>query len=212
MAIEGIKSHWDKNQVKYHAITEQEVELLLEGAFRVMEEIGLQIINPRARELLIANGCTADGEMVKVPASLVKEAIASAPSEMVLYDRNGNVAIRAGGTNTYFGNGPTNPSYNDFETGKRRPALREDAARNARVTDACPNLDFVMGLAQISDCDQRIADVVELRELLANTTKPIFAWGNSVENFKTEVEMAVAVAGSLEKLQEKPFLGLFPGC
>ena len=212
MSIQGITSAWQKNQTRYHAVTEQECEQLIEASFRIMEEIGLQVLNEKARNRLADAGCTVEGDIVKIPASLVKEAIASAPSEMVLYDREGNEALRAGGTNVYFGNGPTNPSYNDFETGERRPALRADAARSALVTDACPNVDFVMGLAQISDCDQRIADVVELRELLANTVKPIVAWGNSPENFKAEVEMAAAVAGGIEKLQEKPFLAIFPGC
>ena len=212
MSIQGITSAWQKNQTRYHAVTEQECEQLIEASFRIMEEIGLQVLNEKARKRMADAGCTVEGDIVKIPASLVKEAIASAPSEMVLYDREGNEALRAGGTNVYFGNGPTNPSYNDFETGERRPALRADAARSALVTDACPNVDFVMGLAQISDCDQRIADVVELRELLANTVKPIVAWGNSPENFKAEVEMAAAVAGGIEKLQEKPFLAIFPGC
>lgn len=212
MAIEGITSYYAKNQTKYHAVSEGECEKLIEASLRIMSEIGLMIKNPKAVERLVAAGCTAEGEMVKFPTSIVKEAIASAPSEMVLYDRNGNEAIRAGGTANYYGNGPTNPSYNDFETGKRRPSLRADVARNALVTDACPNVDFVMGLAQISDCDQRIADVVELRELLPNTTKPIIAWGLDVDNFKTEVEMAAAVAGGIDKLVEKPFMAIFPGC
>ena len=212
MAIAGITSAWQKNQTKYHAVTEQECEKLIESSFHIMAEIGLQVLNPKARDILAAAGCDVAGDIVRIPASLVKDAIASAPAECVLYDRNGNEAIRAGGVNTYFGNGPTNPSYNDFETGTRRPALRCDVAKNALVTDACPNLDFVMGLAQISDCDQRIADLVEFRELLANTTKPIVAWGRDVENFRAEVAMAAAVAGGPEKLSAKPFVAIFPGC
>lgn len=212
MSIEGIQSYYQKNFSKYHAVSESEVEQLIEASLKIMSEIGLMVKNPKSVQLLVNAGCTAEGEIVKFPADLVKECIASAPSEMVLYDRNGNESIRAGGLANYYGNGPTNPSYNDFETGKRRPAVRADVARNALVTDACPNVDFVMGLAQISDCDQRIADVVELREILPNTTKPIIAWGLDVENFKTEVEMAAAVAGGIDKLVEKPFMAIFPGC
>ena len=212
MSIKGIQSFYHKNETKYHAVSEAECEQLIEAALKVMSEIGLMIKNPAALERLVGAGCTAQGEIVKFPASLVKAAIASAPSEMVLYDRDGNEAIRAGGTANYYGNGPTNPSYNDFETGERRQAVRADVARNVLVSDACPNLDFIMGLAQISDCDQRIADVVEIREILANTTKPIIAWGLDVDNFKAEVEMAAAVAGGFDQLREKPFLAIFPGC
>ncbi|MBQ4092145.1 MAG: trimethylamine methyltransferase family protein [Firmicutes bacterium] len=212
MAIEGITSAWQKNQTNYHALTEEKCEQLIEAALRITEEIGFQVLNERGRNLLSSAGCTVEGEIVKIPASLVKESIASAARELVLYDRNGNEAMRAGGTNTYFGNGPTNPCYNDFETGERRQALRSDVTKNTLVSDALPNIDFVMGLAQVSDCNQEIASVVEMREMIANTTKPIIAWGTSVDNFVSQVEMAVAVAGSKEKLLEKPFISIFPGC
>lgn len=212
MAIEGITSYYQKNNTKYHAATEEQCEQLIEAALKIMSDIGIMIKNPKAIKLLEDAGCTVEGEIVKVPAQIVKDAIASAPSEMVLYDRNGNEAIRAGGTANYYGNGPTNPSFNDFETGKRRNAVRSDVAKAARVSDACPNVDFIMGLAQISDCPQEIAPVVEMRELLENTTKPIIAWGLDVDNFKDQVEMAAAVAGGMDKLREKPFLAIFPGC
>ena len=39
MAIEGITSAWQKNETKYHAVTGQECEKLIEASFRIMEEI-----------------------------------------------------------------------------------------------------------------------------------------------------------------------------
>ncbi|MDO4542420.1 MAG: trimethylamine methyltransferase family protein [Bacillota bacterium] len=212
MAIKDITSYYHVNAGKYHVLTEEQCEKIIETALNIMEKTGIMIKNNNVEEFFINAGCTVEGELVKFPKSLVKDCIASAASELVLYDRFGNEVIRAGGTNNYYGNGPTNPMYNDFETGQRREALRQDVANNVKVSDACPNIDFIMGLAGISDCDPEIADVVEASEMLKNTTKPIIAWGNSVEGFKEQVAMGAAVAGGLDKLVEKPFMAIFPGC
>lgn len=212
MSIQGIKSYYNVNKTRYQLLTEEQCEMIIENAFRIMSTTGVAIKNNNAVELFTQAGCTVAGEVVKFPVELIKKSISTAASEMVLYDRFGNEAIRAGGVANYYGNGPTNPMYNDFETGERREALRKDVANNALISDACPNIDFIMGLAGISDCDPDIADVVEMSEMLKNTTKPIVAWGNSVEGFKEQIEMCAAVAGGLDKLVEKPFVAVFPGC
>lgn len=212
MAIEGLKSYYDSNGGLFHAISERECETLIHAAFTIMENTGLEVQHERAVSLLMKAGCQKEGNTVKFPRELVIKCINTAAPELVLYDRFGNVALRAGGANTYYGLGPTNPFFNDFETGERRNALRKDVTDSARVADACPNIDFVMGLAQISDCAVSISDVVEMYEMLTNTTKPVIGWGVGVEGLKEQVEMCTAVAGSREKLLEKPFAALFPGC
>ncbi len=45
--------------------------------------------------------------------------------------------------------------------------------------------------------------------MLANTTKPVFAWAFSPDNVSDIYQMALAIAGSEEAFSEYPFLGLF---
>ena len=212
MSIEGIKSYYHVNETKFHALTEEECEKIILAALRIMEETGLVIQKNTVGDIFEKAGCTVEGDLVKFPQELVKECIASAAPELVLYDRMGNDVIHATGCNNYYGNGPTNPMYNDFETGERRLALTKDIANNALVSDACPNIDFIMGLGGISDCDPQVADIVELQQILKNTTKPIIPWCIDVENLKDLIEMCSAVAGGGDKLAEKPFVAIFPGC
>lgn len=211
MAIEGIKSYYHENQVKYHVATEEECETIIRAALRLIEDVGMEIYHPRAHQYLREFGCKVEGNRVYFPQDVVKKAIRLAPSEFVLYDRLGNEKIRAGGTNTYFGNGPTNPFYNEFETNERREARKADVARSARVSDACPNIDFIMSLAGIMDYDARIADVCEMHEMLQNTTKPIVMWGVDANGVKSQIEMCAAVAGGHDKLMEKPFVACYAG-
>lgn len=212
MAIEGLTSYYQKNAKKYQVLSETDCEKLLNACFDIFENTGLDVQDPEAVKLLTDAGAKAEDGVVKVPRELVIRCINSAGKEMLLYDRAGNLKIRAGGTNTYFGLGPTNPYFNDFHTGERRASKRSDVTESAIVADACPNIDFVMGLAQISDYNLKLSDVYEGYEMLTNTTKPVIVWGVDADGLKDQVEMADAIAGGHDKLVEKPFLALFPGC
>ena len=45
---------------------------------------------------------------VFIPGELVEKAIATAPSQINIYDRNGNIAMTLEGTRCYFGTGTGN--------------------------------------------------------------------------------------------------------
>lgn len=212
MAIEGLKSYYEQNKKKFQVLSESQCETIINATFSILEKTGIVIKDEEAVKLFVDNGAEADGELVKIPRELIIKCINSAASELVLYDRLGNKRIVAGGTNTYFGLGPTNPYTNDVETGEIRSSLRSDVTKAAIVADGCPNIDFVMGLSQISDCNVEISDVYEGYEMLTNTIKPSIVWGINAENLDIQVKMADAIAGGHDKLVEKPFIALFPGC
>ncbi len=212
MAIKGLKSYYEVNKKSYQALSEEQCETIINAAFEILEKTGMDIQHPRAQKRLLDAGAKMEDNKIKIPRELVIDCINSASKEMVMYDRFGNERFRAGGTRTYFGLGPTNPFFNDFETGERRPSQRGDVAKAARVADACPNIDFLMGLAQISDHNVKLSDVYETYEMLTNSTKPIISWGIDADGLKDQVEMGAAVAGGMDKLVERPFLALFPGC
>ena len=158
MAIEGITSHYKENLLRYHVATEDQIELILNGAFEILEQVGTDIMDPGARDYMEKYGCRVEGTRVYDDRELVKKAISTAPSHIQVYNRFGEHAMDVGGNNTYFGNGPTNPFYYDFETYERREARKSDVANSARLSDALPNIDFIMSLAGIRDWNPLIAD------------------------------------------------------
>ncbi len=211
MAIEGIKSAYKENLMRYHVATEDQIELILNGAFEILEEVGTDIMDPGARDYMEKYGCRVEGTRVFVDRELVKKAIKTAPSHINVYNRFGELAMDVGGNNTYFGNGPTNPFYYDFETYERREARKSDVANSARLSDALPNIDFIMSLAGIRDWNPLIADTCEMHEMLQNTTKPIVCWGVDVEGLEEQFEMMAAVRGSWDAFLEKPFAICYAG-
>lgn len=211
MTIDGITSHYNENSTKYHVLTEKQCEIIIDNALTILEEVGMDIEEPSSRELLAKHGCTVTGENVKASRKLVIDAIKSAPSHIQMYDRLGNHKLDIGGTNVYYGSGPTNPFVNDFNTGKRRNATVQDTANAAKVMDALPNIDFVMNLADPSDCPVEINDVYTMREMLINTTKPLMILARNRTSMSEQFEMVTSVSGGWDKFREKPFVSSLCG-
>ena len=75
MAIEGIKSHYNENIMRYYVATEEQIELILNGAFEILEEVGTDIMDPKARDYMEKYGCRVEGNRVYIDRELVKQAL-----------------------------------------------------------------------------------------------------------------------------------------
>lgn len=199
----------DYISVQCKVLSDSQCKRLYNAVLEVLERTGCEIFCPEAVELLKKAGCWTDGLRVRIPSNLVERAIKTAPSRVVLADRNGKRRLFLEGNNTYFGPGPTNPYFFDLETGQRREVLKSDVYDVARLVEVLPNMDFAMSLACISDCTPELADVHEVHAMLQNTTKPIVTWGYDVDNVKTIISMCEAVAGGTEELQKNPFVVVY---
>lgn len=202
----------EKTNVRYRFLAEDQCKTMFDSILQVLSCTGCVVDSAEARQLMTEAGCHVDGERVYIPAPVVQRAIATAPHQIILYDRNGDPAMVLGSNNTSYGPGPTNPNIIDHETGKKRPATRVDMAAAARVIESRPYISWATGCGLVSDIDQSLADVVEMNELLHNTTKPILAWASSMENWKDILEMFETVAGGKEKLAAKPNMMCLVAC
>ena len=178
------------------------------ASLECLERIGVEVGNAEARELLGRAGATVDGTRVRIPAHIINDAVASTPPAFTVWGR-GDQPMRVANDRVHYGPGLTSTYFVDPETGERRPSRRGDPALTARVADALPNIDYVMGLGLIGDGDPRLASVYEFAELLANTGKPIVAWAHHWANVEAMRRMAAAVAGGDDALRGRPVFALF---
>ncbi|MEG1496915.1 MAG: trimethylamine methyltransferase family protein [Clostridiales bacterium] len=204
------KSHFINHQpLQFGALNQDQCEQIVNATFRTLEKVGCKVQSEEALDLLKNAGCHIEGELVKIPAHVMKKAINTAPSSVTLYDREGEVAMNVEPNNVYFGPGMTNPLIVDSETGERRATIKSDVANMARVCEALPNIDWVCGLASISDCNPCLAEVYEAREVLENTSKHLVSWTHNLENCVDIVKMCATAIGGMDKLKEKPFLSFW---
>lgn len=194
---------------QFGVLSDDQCEELYLAALQTLRQVGVQVRNAEARDLLAAAGADVDGDLVRVPRRIIEDALAVAPRDFTMWGRDGKHVMPVGLDQVNFGPGLTNTYFIDPQTGERRWTRRGDPAMTARVCDALDNLDYVIGLGLISDVIPELAPVYEFAELIANTTKPILAWAYNVENVRTIYRMAVAVAGSEDALRTRPFLGFF---
>lgn len=192
-------------------LTGEQCEELTAASLECLERIGVDVANEEARRLLAQAGATVDGARVRLPAGLVRWAIASTPRSFTVWGRSGDRPMRVSADGpSHFGPGLTSTYFVDPDTGARRPSRRGDPAMAACVADALPNIDYVMGLGLIQDIPRSdLASVYEFAELIANTGKPIVAWAHDPSNVEAMHRMAVAVAGSEESLRVRPIFALF---
>jgi trimethylamine--corrinoid protein Co-methyltransferase len=175
----------------------------------VLERVGVDVHDQRARTILADGGATVDGIRVRLPQHMVETALRTAPRRMTLYDRLGNVAMRACDCNTYYGGGSDCLNILDHRTGQRRRPLLGDVVDAVKVMDALPELDFVMSLVLPTDVDQQVYDRYQMEVMLNHTTKPIVFVSPDFEGCVAAVEMCEAVAGGAEAFQRKPFAACY---
>ena len=189
----------------YARMGQQECEKIHVATLEILERTGVDVHDEKAREILAKAGAKVDGIRVRVPEHLVNWALETAPKRMTLYDRNGKVAIRAWGYNSYFGGGSDCLNILDHRTGQRRRPKLSDVRDAAIVQDALPEIDFVMSMFLPEDVDQRIYDRYQMEVMLNNTTKPIVFVTPDFEGTKAAVEMCEIIAGGAESFQRRPF-------
>ncbi len=159
--------------------------------------------------MLAQAGARVDGELVHIPAHIVQDAIASNPRSFTIWGREDKYRMQLVPDRVYFGPGPTCTYFIDPDTGEMHRTRHTDPGLTARVSDALDNIDYVMSLGLIDDVTPRLAPVYEFAEMIANTGKPVLAWGYTPDNISDIYQIALAVAGSEQTFRERPFMAFF---
>jgi trimethylamine--corrinoid protein Co-methyltransferase len=102
-------------------LTTEQVELILQAAFRVLEEAGLEIRSVAAREMYRRAGALVEDatQMVRLGRDLVEAQLAQAPASFVLHARNAQRHLHVGGNVVNFGPVTGAPNIRDLEGGRR---------------------------------------------------------------------------------------------
>ena len=188
----------------YARLGQQERDKIHLASLEILERVGVEVHDERARELLIKAGASG-GERIRLPEHMVEKALAVTPRRLTLYDRNGQVAIRAHDYNTYYGGGSDCLNVLDHRTGERRRPTLQDVREAAIVQDALLELSFVMSMFLPEEVDGRIYDRYQMEAMLNHTTKPIVFVSPDFEGCVAAVEMCEVVAGGAEAFQQRPF-------
>jgi trimethylamine--corrinoid protein Co-methyltransferase len=98
-----------------------QVEEILDAAFQILEEVGLEIRNAEARDYYRRAGALVDEDtqMVRMGREIVQAQLRNAPERFVLHSRDATRHLHVGGNVVNFGPVSGAPNISDAEGGRR---------------------------------------------------------------------------------------------
>jgi trimethylamine--corrinoid protein Co-methyltransferase len=188
-------------------LSDDEIARVHETSLKILQEVGIKVPSKRVQSLLAQNGAEVDASRlnVKIPRSLVEEAIQKAPKEMVLCGRDEKFDLALPTTDLPFvaPNGCTD-FMNDLDTGEKRMTTSSDLRDFAVLCDYLDGVDFFWSVCVPTDIQPLLQYIHGFALALNNIRKHIQFHALSAEEAKWQIKLASAVVGDEEKLRERP--------
>ena len=113
-------------------LSDDQIETIHRAALDLLEDIGMDILYPQARQILADAGAIVAGERVRIGRDIIEAAIGTAPEEFTFHARNPSRSIRIGGDWIAFAPVGGPPNCSDADHG-RRPGTFADNANFIRL-------------------------------------------------------------------------------
>ncbi|MBN2294622.1 MAG: trimethylamine methyltransferase family protein [Pirellulales bacterium] len=193
----------------YQPLGESDLKRIVESAFEVLEKSGVAVYSKSARAAFRRAGADVDEDtsVIRLPRSLVEDAIDSNPSSITLFGRDNASDCILEKNRVHYGTGGTAIFVLDPETGEHRPSTAKDVALNAKMVEWLDNIHlFTINVFPNDIQDREEIDINRFFHALDNTTKHVMGGIYSLAGCKKAVEMAEMIAGSPEALRARPFV------
>ena len=193
-------------RLKLEILTQEEMEKIHQESLRILTENGLKYLDREGLEILADVGAKVDfdSQMARLPADLVEDSLRKTPSSFNLYDRNGELAMVMEGYNTYYGGGGFATYFDDYDAKAIRYCNREDMKNQFILGDALSNYEFMHGNCYPADVPRVTSDRYMWAIGFTNQTKHLIIDTYGRDSIKDVIDMAVAIRGSFEELQQHP--------
>ena len=189
----------------FRVLSEGQIEDIYLAALEVLGTTGTRVYHDEGLSLLREAGCSiTDGNLARIPSSLVKSCRQSAPERVAIAGRDRSKRMMLECNKVYFGTGSDCPFVLDPRTGERRRYTLRDVYDAARIAEALPNIDFHMSLGLTSDVPVKTYDRHQLLAMLRGTTKPLVITAVDGNSLADQCEMACEAVGGAEEFARGP--------
>ncbi|OGO16696.1 MAG: hypothetical protein A2Z14_10835 [Chloroflexi bacterium RBG_16_48_8] len=180
-------------------LLEDEVEAIHRTTLCILDEVGIVLTQPKAREILSGEGAKIQGDFVHMPPDLVERALGLCPNTVTLHSRGGK-SVTLGDGNLHWHNMGGAPYVYELSTASRRPATLQDVRDSALLLDALDYVDTVVPTFTPQDISPALMHIAMYRVTLSNTSKPVQGPGiSTAREVRTIVQMA-SVIGDPKKV------------
>jgi len=204
-----------KSKLKISILDDLEISQINQNTRNVLEEVGVTFPSDKALKIFAEAGANVDfdNQLVKIPADLLDKYLATSPRTYTMAGVRPDLDVHVGsGEGTYFYCSGEAPKIVDFETGERRLSVKKDIGNHARIADYLPIISLLW--PSVSASDKGVTSPLHGLEACFNNTEKHVESESVMDEVSARyaVEMAVAIAGSAEKLRERPILSQLLCC
>lgn len=190
-------------------LSREEIALIHENSLKVLQEVGLRIYSKKVQDMLRAKGakCDTGSDLVKVPASMVEEALRKAPKEITMCGREPDRDIKLPAKDFPFATLSGFAVFmRDMETGVKRSTTSSDLRNFAVLGDYLDTVDLFWPIVTPTEVPPPIQVVQGLAISFENTGKHIQYQALNEEQAKWQIKLASAVVGDEETLRKRPII------
>ena len=194
-----------KNRLKpYDLLSGEDVEAIHEQAMTILEEIGVDFLHERARDVFKKAGMPIEDNRVRLDRAMVMEMVAKAPATFDLQARNPSRSVTLGGDNVVTAPVYGPPFITDLERG-RRGATIEDFNNFDKMAQAIDQIHCAGGTTvEPEDLPLGTRHLDMLYSHIRWTDKPFMGSVISAENARDTIEMASIVFGGRDQIEKTP--------
>ncbi len=190
-------------------LSDDALESIHQASLAILEEIGMDILLPEARQRMKAAGANVKegSERVRFDRHLIEELISDVPAEFTLHARNPQNNVRLGGKNLVFAQVASAPNCSDRDYG-RRVGSREDYIKFLKLIQSFDIIHLMGGYTvEPVDLHPSIRHLDGLADTVKYTDKAFHAYSLGKQRNLDALEIARIARGiSDEQLEREPSL------
>lgn len=186
-------------------VSADELESIHLASLRILHEIGMDFLDPDARDLLKAAGVELDGTRAHFDPDFVLERLQTVPNEFTLHATNPAHNLRIGGNWMAFGSVASAPNVYDMERG-RRVGNRADYQDLIRLSQMFNTVHFLGGYpVEPIDIHASVRHLDATFDALTLCDKPIHAYSLGRQRNRDCLEMVRIARGATDaQLEDEP--------
>jgi len=195
-------------QLRVDVLEKDELKQIHAATLDVLEHTGINMEDEAALDCFQDAGAhvSRSDRIVKIPPRLVEDAVASAPSQVLLAGRDPKHDLVLGSGRVHFTNFSEGVKINDPITNENRAPRKQDLADAARVIDYLDEIDFCVKAIGAHDVPQDSVPLHNAEAFLTNTTKHCaFGPGNG-RLLEKIIQMAAVIVGGAKQFARRPIV------
>ena len=176
-------------------VSDDQLEAIHRASLKVLSEIGMDFLHPKARAMLAEAGCKVDGERVRFDPEFITEHIAKAPSEFTLHAPDPARNLHIGGDSVVFTSVGSAPNSADRQGG-RRTGNRDDFRNLVKLSEVLTAVQVHGGYpVEPIDIHPSIRHLEALHDILTMSSKAVTAYSLGAQRNIDALEMVRIVRG-----------------